>query len=154
VSDSGGAGRHRGGLGLEYIVRSQGTINLSTQVERVHCEPWGLEGGLSGRGNRVELITDGKRVTDLPNAKVLVARLKKGDGYVMRSGGGGGFGHPAERPIASVRYDVIQGYVSVEAARELYGVVIDPKTFEVDEAATRDARGKMPKSVSGSSVEQ
>ncbi len=146
VPDSGGAGRRRGGLGLEYVVRSSGNINVSTQVERVHCEPWGLEGGLSGRGNRVELIRDDQRVTDLPNAKVLMTRLKAGDGYVMRSGGGGGFGHPAERPTADVRHDVVQGYVSAAAARDLYGVVIDPATFVVDEAATEKMRDAMEKS--------
>ena len=92
--DLGGAGERRGGLGLEYIVRSQGEMSISTQVERVHCAPWGLEGGLPGNGNRVELIRDDKRVSDLPNAKVLLTKLKKGDGYVLRSGGGGGFGAP------------------------------------------------------------
>ena len=60
----------------------------------------------------------------------------------MRSGGGGGYGSPLERPIETVRNDVRQGYVSVEAARELYGVVIDPETFEVDQAATARLRAR------------
>jgi N-methylhydantoinase B len=92
------------------------------QIERVHCRPWGLEGGMEGTGNCVELERDGKPVRDLPNAKVLATRLNKGDLYTVRSGGGGGFGDPRKRPRDRVLEDVRQGYVSTESAERDYGL--------------------------------
>ncbi len=77
---------------------------------------------------------------DFPNAKVLTARLTEGEAFGLRSGGGGGFGDPLMRPLEDVRYDVEQGYVSVEAAREHYAVAVDPETFELDEEATARLR--------------
>jgi N-methylhydantoinase B len=136
VPDSGGPGERRGGLGLEYVVRSQGEMSISTQVERVHCAPWGLEDGMPGNGNRVELIRDGGRVTDLPNAKVLLTKLKKDDGYVLRSGGGGGFGAAWRRDTAAVLHDVRQGYISRDAAATHYGVVLTRDGSAVDETET------------------
>ena len=61
----------------------------------------------------------------------------------MRSGGGGGYGAPAERAVETVLEDVRQGYVSIAAARALYGVVIDPETGDLDEAATAKLRAAM-----------
>jgi len=144
LPDSGGAGRHRGGLGLERVVRARADITLNTQSERAHCRPWGLGGGLEGSGNAVALRIGGAWKTDFPNAKVLVAQIKAGDAFRLRSGGGGGYGVPLLRPIEDVREDVRQGYVTVEAAAELYGVVIDPETFAVDEASTARLRAAAP----------
>jgi len=98
----------------------------------VHCRPWGLEGGLPGTGNNVELVRDGKPVRDLPNAKVLAVHLKAGDLYVVRSGGGGGFGPPAERPHAQVLDDVRQGYVSAAAAQRDYAVRLEQNSANRD----------------------
>ena len=114
--DSGGAGRHRGGLGIERVVRARTNMTVNTHTDRAHCKPWGLDGGLDGAGNEVAIRIGGNWKADFPNAKVLVAHLKAGDGYCMRSGGGGGYGSPLERPIATVQDDVRQGYVSVKAA--------------------------------------
>jgi N-methylhydantoinase B len=141
VPDSGGAGRHRGGLGVERVVRARTAVTLNTQTERAHCRPWGLSGGRDGRGNAVALRLSGKWKTDFPNAKVLVAQIKPGDAFRLRSGGGGGYGAPLERPVKDVREDVRQGYVSVHEAAEFYGVVIDAATGEVNEAATKLLRG-------------
>jgi N-methylhydantoinase B len=140
VPDSGGAGRRRGGLGVERVVRARTNMVVNNQSERAHCRPWGLNGGLDGTGNAVELRIGGQWKSDFPNAKVLVAQLKPGDAFKIRSGGGGGYGNPLERPIEQVRDDVRQGYVTVESATELYGVVLDPQTFEVDAAATEKLR--------------
>ena len=138
--DSGGAGRHRGGLGIDRIVRARTSMTLNTQIERAHCKPWGLEGGLEGAGNEVWVRNGGTWKTDFPNAKVLVARLETGDAFRVRSGGGGGHGSPLERPVEIVVEDVKQGYVSIEAAAELYGVVVDPTTIDVDVTATERLR--------------
>jgi N-methylhydantoinase B len=146
VPDSGGAGRHRGGLGVERVVRARTAITMNTQIERAHCKPWGLQGGLAGTGNDVALRLGNTWKTDFPNAKVLVAALKAGDAFRIRSGGGGGYGSPLERPPELVQEDVRQGYVSVAAAAELYGVVIEPATFAIDRAATERLRGRQPTS--------
>jgi N-methylhydantoinase B len=138
AQDSGGAGRHRGGLGIDRIVRARTPMTVNTQVDRAHCKPWGLEGGREGAGNAVSIRLGGKWKEDFPNAKVLVAQLAGGDAYRMRSGGGGG--EPYERPAAAVAEDVRQGYVSLKAAKELYGVVVDAVTFAVDEKGTQRLR--------------
>ena len=140
VPDSGGAGRHRGGLGVERVVRARSHVTVNTQIDRAHCRPWGLDGGGDGKGNAVALRIGGAWKTDFPNAKVLVAQVKAGDAFRLRSGGGGGYGSPLARPVEDVRNDVRQGYVSVEDAAALYGVVIDPETFDVDEQATARLR--------------
>jgi N-methylhydantoinase B len=140
VPDSGGAGRRRGGLGVERVVRARNNIQVNNQSERAHCRPWGLGGGLEGTGNAVELRLGGQWKTDFPNAKVLVAQLKSGDAFKIRSGGGGGYGDPLERPAEQVAEDVRQGYVTAKSALELYGVVLDPDTFAVDVAATEKLR--------------
>jgi N-methylhydantoinase B len=142
--DSGGAGRYRGGLGTEQAVQARSPININVQVDRVHCAPWGLAGGASGAGNQVTLRLGGKEIADLPNAKVLMKRLNPGDAITVRAGGGGGFGPPHEREPERVANDVRQGYVSLTAAAESYGVVLDPRTLEVDQAATAKRREKRP----------
>jgi N-methylhydantoinase B len=136
VPDSGGAGRYRGGLGVERVVRARTDITLNTQIERAHCRPWGLDGGRDGRGNAVALRFGTQWKTEFPNAKVLVAQIKAGDAFRLRSGGGGGYGSPLDRPVEDVRNDVRQGYVSVHEAAVFYGVVIDGDTFKVNEGAT------------------
>ena len=142
AQDSGGAGRHRGGLGIDRVVRARSPMTVNTQVDRSHCRPWGLDGGREGAGNQVAIRLGTKWKDDFPNAKVLVAHLKGGDAYRMRSGGGGGYGDPRTRPVAAVAEDVRQGYVSAKAARAEYGVVVDPVSFAVDEKATQRLRGR------------
>jgi N-methylhydantoinase B len=143
IPDSCGAGRHRGGLGVERVVRARSTITFGSQIERAHCLPWGLEDGLEATGNAVALRLDGAWKEDFPNAKVLVALLKSGDAFRLRSGGGGGYGVPWERPAEAVQHDVKQGYVSLRAAAELYGVVLDPATFALDRVATERLRAAL-----------
>jgi N-methylhydantoinase B len=143
VPDSGGAGRHRGGLGVERVVRARTDITLNTQIERAHCRPWGLNGGRDGKGNAVALRFGSQWKTEFPNAKVLVAQIRTGDAFRLRSGGGGGYGSPLERPVQDVREDVRQGYVSVHEAAEFYGVVIDGETFKVNEGATALLRARL-----------
>src|SRR5690349_10829377 len=123
--DSGGPGRHRGGLGTEQVVQALSAINVNVQVDRVHCVPWGLAGGHPGAGNRVALRIAGRESSELPNAKVLMRRLARGDAITSRGGGGGGFGPPEERDPLRVAHDGRQGYVSRGVAREIYRVALD-----------------------------
>ena len=134
--DSGGAGEYRGGLGAECEVLSLSRVNYQTRVDRVKHPPWGLAGGKSALGNLIgmrlkagseELFTSGK----------VNMRLDAGESYTLRSGGGGGFGHPKKRTRAAVLRDLRLGYISEAAAKKDYGVV--PTAQEraaIDGAAT------------------
>ena len=93
--DSGGAGRFRGGLGAEQVVQARHPIRFSSLMERARCKPWGLNGGLSGSGNAVAVHRYGNTdETHFPSAKALNQVLQPGDAYIIRSGGGGGYGSP------------------------------------------------------------
>lgn len=137
--DSGGAGEYRGGLGCENTVQARADFMLNAQVERMHCKPWGLNGGKEAMGNSVILRAAGQWKDDYPNAKLLTARIKAGDAFAVRSGGGGGFGDPKQRPAKIVADDVRQGYVSVDSAKGDYGVVCDVKG-NLDKVATKKLR--------------
>src|SRR4051794_16893309 len=137
--DSGGPGRHRGGLGCEQVIRARAPVTVNVQIDRVHCRPWGLGGGHEGMGNRVALRLNGKEVGELPNAKVLAQRLLPGEAITLSAGGGGGFGPPQERDPARVAHDVRQGYVSAEVAHDVYRVALMPDG-ELDAEATRRLR--------------
>jgi N-methylhydantoinase B len=152
VPDSGGAGRMRGGLGCERVVRVTSELRLTSHIDRSLCAPWGLFGGLDALPNRIAIRRGQTLKEDFGNAKVYTLALAPGDAVVLRGGGGGGFGSPLERPVDKVREDVAQGYVSPAAARALYGVVIDPATGAVDEAATDALRSAMRKGTTASSA--
>ncbi|MBS7707157.1 hydantoinase B/oxoprolinase family protein [Chelatococcus asaccharovorans] len=139
--DSGGAGKYRGGLGTEQVVRARHDIMFNAQIDRVDCRPWGLFGGLSALGNEVRLERDGE-VERFPTGKVLSQKLTAGDVYTVCSGGGGGFGSPLERNLADLENDVRQGYVSQKAAAEFYGAVFD-KDGRIDRDATALRRADM-----------
>jgi N-methylhydantoinase B len=143
--DSCGAGRHRGGLGTEQVIQARAPMMVNIQVDRMHCRPWGLAGGLPGVGNEVTLRLAGSEVADMPNAKVLTSHLKPGDAFALKAGGGGGFGPPQERDPKHVAHDVRQGYVSRDAARSLYRVALQD-SGAVDVEATRRLR-ESPKAV-------
>ena len=115
---------------------------MTLRVERLHCKPWGLAGGLEAAGNEVALRIDGKEIADLPNGKLAQRRLKAGDVFVYRAGGGGGFGPPLEREANRVAEDVRQGYVSHDSARDIYGVaLLNDGTVDHPETARLRSRG-------------
>jgi N-methylhydantoinase B/oxoprolinase/acetone carboxylase alpha subunit len=68
--------------------------------------------------------------------------MDQGDQFWICQSGGGGYGEPKRRPAALVLADVRDGLVSIERARDHYGVVIDPKALRIDEAATQTLRGR------------
>ncbi len=141
--DSGGAGRHRGGLGLRRTLRMLSDMAMNTPMERTRCAPWGLFGGGDALANRLAVRRADGRLETFPNGKVSTLRLAAGDAYIQESGGGGGYGPPTERAAERVRDDVRAGYVSLAAAREGYGVVLDPATLEIDAAATAARRREL-----------
>jgi len=137
--DSGGPGRWRGGLGIHRILEARSPFTVNTQIDRAHCAPWGLEGGMDALGNRINLRIGGKLIDDLPNAKVYTRRLDVGDQIHHLSGGGGGFGPPTDREPERVAFDVAEGYVSRQVAEKDYRVALTPEG-KVDEVATSRAR--------------
>src|SRR5581483_11492123 len=123
--DSGGAGAHRGGLGVRKVVSVLGEMALNTRIERTQCAPWGLFGGRDALANKLSIRRADGTVEELPNGKVSMLKLGPGEAYILESGGGGGYGDPLARPAALVARDVREGYVSPAVAREHYGVVLD-----------------------------
>jgi N-methylhydantoinase B len=123
--DSGGPGRWRGGLGAQFRIRALCPMKLSTYTERTHCAPWGLNGGVAGAPNGVAVETAGGAVIQPSNGKLAAQQLQSGDVFIVRAGGGGGYGDPRERPRVLVRRDVKCGYVSRESALRDYGMTED-----------------------------
>jgi N-methylhydantoinase B len=134
--DSSGAGRTRGGLGAEMVVQALSPFSLTTRIDRMHCKPWGLDGGGEAAGNSIGIRRNGRWEMDLPNAKIFNVRLNAGDAYRMQSGGGGGFGDPMERDPELVAEDVREGYVGHSVAQNVYGVVLND-SGHVDVVATQ-----------------
>ena len=139
VPDTEGAGKHRGGVGMRRAMRVLGKeVMLTQSSDRRDVKPWGLFGGLEASGMRCAVVSaDGTR-SDLPSK---VTTYVGGDHVIeTQTPGGGGWGDPRERAVEAVRQDVVEGLVSPQRAREVYGVAIDPDTYEVDEAETAKLR--------------
>ena len=137
VDDSDGAGKYRGGLGLRRDYLFDHEVSFTILADRDKWGPWGLFGGDAGEIARYTLNPDAE-ATQL-GSKVTV-QLKPGDMVRVESCGGGGYGPSTERDPQLVLRDVHEGKVSLERAREIYRVVIDPDTWTVDEAETEKLR--------------
>ena len=140
LADSEGAGMHRGGFGVEksLSVQAEGAA-ITCQGDRGRFVPWGHAGGSDGTPNS---LMDGDLEVGVfaVDHQLDPARLVR-----TRTNGGGGFGSPLERPVEWVLEDVIDGLVTVEKAREVYGVEVlvgdsDLLEYTVDVAATETRR--------------
>lgn len=140
IPDSEGPGKHRGGLGLRRDYRPEGDVTFSVLAERVKLAPQGLAGGGPARSARLTQNPDTEPRSF--SSKMSVA-LKAGEVFSVQMGGGGGYGPPLERDPSLVLEDVLAERVSVERAREVYGVVVDLGNETVDEAATERLRADM-----------
>jgi len=142
IPDSGGAGRHRGGNGVEKVYLLQEDGEISIHDDRHVSHPWGILGGRPGACSEKWLIRkDGSR-QPLPS-KIDNVSVRAGDRVVFRTAGGGGWGDPVERDAARVRNDVARGLMSTERAREDYGVVLAGARHDVDLRATEQLRDGM-----------
>ena len=121
-SDSAGAGQWRGGIGLEKIVAPLVPCNVHVFNERVGCPPWGIRGGRDGAPPRISVEHADGTSEEVRKANKPVL---PGDRVRVLTSGGGGYGDPLARDPEAVAADVRHGYVSREAAAELYGVVVD-----------------------------
>lgn len=157
--DSGGVGEYRGGVGGEIAIVPHGGLDdridfvLSGKGSSFPMSD-GLGGGVAGAANDYVIYKDntGENYQTLKTHKNDLAGmpypiswgvfpLEKGDAFYLRWNGGGGVGDPLDRPAHKVREDVVQGLVSLEAAKKMYGVILNDLT--VDEKATVALRAEM-----------
>ena len=118
-TDSGGAGEHRGGLGVELTYRALQKAVTNVNCERTKDPPWGLHGGKPAAVNEAVLTRrDGSEQKLL---KATGVSMEPGDRLTFRTAGGGGWGDPCARDRRAVADDVAAGYVSPQAARRDYG---------------------------------
>ncbi|MFH2007083.1 MAG: hydantoinase B/oxoprolinase family protein [bacterium] len=140
LTDSGGPGRRRGGPGRRVVFRvpddeyaPQPPVKIGIQSGRFRYPPDGLFDGRPGALARF-------RINDEDGNPYGLTQLAPGDVVTMDAAGGGGYGDPRERDPELVRQDVVEGYVSLRAARDDYGVALDEQTLEVDARATDELR--------------
>ena len=141
LTDSEGAGRHRGGFGVEYafeVTDDRATVVVRGKDRYRFCA-WGVGGGKAAipSFSRVRQA-DG---TDVDVGKQSVYQPQPGDLLIVGGGGGGGYGNPMERDPDRVRGDILDGLVSPERGREHYGVAL-AAAGEVDREATAALRGR------------
>jgi len=132
IPDSGGAGKYRGGLSLRRDIRFLTEVTWARYSDRQKFEPQGLFGGLPGTKGSL-LLNPGTPDEKKCKSKG-VDQLKGGDLLSIRLPGSGGYGPPTERDPEAVRWDVLNGKVSLESARDHYGVVLnDDLTLNTEE---------------------
>jgi N-methylhydantoinase B len=147
IPDSGGAGRWRGGLGFvrDYRMLTD-EVRFSMRTDKHAVEPWGSDDGSAGGKGSCIINPGDKNAKQLPS-RFGDHRLQKGDLLRLERPGGGGLGHPLERPVEKVFEDVRQGYISIEHARSDYAVVVELVDGEpvLNPSQTRILRGEMQK---------
>jgi N-methylhydantoinase B len=148
LKDSAGDGQWRGGLGTEVHIlntydralwQSHDCVCMTGNSDGEKFTNTGLLGGTDGIANALGITREGE---DVALRCCDNQYLQPGDIVWTKSGGGGGVGDPLDREIEKVLLDARNEYISIEKASNVYGVVIDPDTFEVDEDATRALRQK------------
>jgi N-methylhydantoinase B len=139
IPDSGGPGRYRGGLSLRRDIRFLTDATWARYSDRQKFEPLGLFGGM--RGTRGSLILNPGTRKERQCRSKGVEQLKAGDVLSIRLPGSGGYGPPDERDPEMVRWDVINGKISMESAVKDYKVVLD-QAMNVDREATQTLRSR------------
>ena len=118
---SGGAGRHRGGFGLDYEIELlRGTARASFVMDHGRTGPQGAQGGQDGAVNRVEVIRNGETLIPDHLSKAQDIPLAPGDRVRVRTPGGGGYGTPADRDPALIAEDIRLGRYSPAQAAHLW----------------------------------
>jgi N-methylhydantoinase B len=147
--DSGGPGRHRGGLGYDKHIRLLRDANFMSIADRSVLACWGVRGGRAGRPFSVVIDPGG------PNERAVDALadaepVRAGEVVRIRTTGGGGWGDPLDRPYVEVLRDIAWGKVSVAGAWDDYGVRVtddglDGPASDAQRARRRSARtGREP----------
>jgi len=137
-ADSAGPGKFRGGPGVKYQFKFYGDPPaFAIFGDGIKGPRYGIKGGRTGKTNRPLLNHDGSQEKPLKSKGIY--QLEEGDVYTIFSSGGGGWGNPLERDPESVAKDVRNGIVSEEAARDVYGVLLDTRA-NVETQATNHLR--------------
>ena len=132
VSNSEGAGRFRGGMGLQRKVRILGPgVSLTLSSDRSEITPWGLFGGKPSSPSSCVIEDDNGEKHTLPSKVTTQVDSQKIISTVTP--GGGGWGNPKERDPQSVLRDVVLELISIERAKSVYGVDVDPETMTIKE---------------------
>ncbi len=120
---SGGAGKQRGGFGVQYTIElRRGEATASFVMDHGRVGPQGVLGGVDGMRNSVTVIRNGEEYIPEHLSKDQGIRLTAGDQVRVGTPGGGGYGNPAERPEALIRSDLENEYYTAEQLSEAYGV--------------------------------
>jgi N-methylhydantoinase B len=145
VPDFMGAGRWRAGGGIDWRAINEGTAGrmATGSSDGDEMVPKGVLGGHDAPKSRTFVQRGDELIRVKPHR---MQELQPGDVLIKLSSGGGGVGDPREREPAAVQRDVRNGFVTLEAAKKIYGVALDSETLEVDEARTAELRaGPAPK---------
>jgi N-methylhydantoinase B len=143
VQDSGGAGKQRGGPASMLQLRLLSPAIFYSFIEKGKTPHWGLEGGQPGLRNYALIKSEERGEFEV--LKTSGIPLLEDDHVTIFAGGGGGYGNPLERDIEAVRQDVVNGFVSIEHAKNNYGVIINPLTLDIDIEATKNLRAGLLK---------
>jgi N-methylhydantoinase B len=138
---SGGAGKHRGGFGVNYTVElRRGEAQASFVMDHGRVGPQGALGGSDGGKNTVTVRRGGESYTPEHLSKDQDIPIQPGDIIAVGTPGGGGFGNPFERDPDAVLRDVRCGYYTLDQAQVLFGVVLMGDLSGIDSDATASAR--------------
>jgi N-methylhydantoinase B len=157
AQDSGGPGKQRGGLAAEWVLRPyEHTPEYSCHTDRACIPPNGIYGGMPGLHAAWRVYRNCKTIARTEQELREVSEKEEdfgsriGNQYIQpedllycRPPGGGGYGNPYERDVKLVEEDLLDEYISPEAARRDYGVVWDEKLKKVDREATQKLRKKL-----------
>jgi len=136
-----GSGKWRGGCGVERAWRLLApSAILSVISERFKIAPWGLSGGGDGTTGEALIIKASGEEVRLRSKQT--SRIEKGDTFIIRTAGGGGYGNPMQRNSSSVLEDVKNGYVSSDQALQEYGVVIAGEHVDLKKTGQLRAQSK------------
>jgi len=145
IMDSGGPGKQRGGIGRRMIIRSPDDgenspkrTTIAVQAGRFIYPPKGIFDGKDG--SKAKFLKNSENAD--PSGLTF---CDPGDRISFISAGGGGYGNPFERDPKAVERDVQYGYVSIEKAKQDYGVIVEPASLTLDLDATRRLRGMSSK---------
>ena len=140
---SGGAGKQRGGFGINYTVElRRGEAQASFVMDHGRFGPQGALGGGDGGKNTVTVRRSDKSYTPEHLSKDQNIPIQPGDIIAVGTPGGGGFGNPFERDPNAVLRDVRCGYYTVDQAQALFGVVLMGDLSSIDSDATASARSR------------
>ena len=143
VSDSGGAGFRRGGLAaireFEFLGEK---AEFTLRTDRRAPPPYGIAGGRPGASSTNTFLPRTGETQTLPTMPMQSYVARRGDRVSLISAAGGGYGAAHEREVERVLDDVLEGRVSVQSARDLYGVAIDLPRGEIDQVETRRLRSR------------